>query len=235
MTPTRRTVLRGLLAAPLLGLPLLGVSGLTACTGGPAGPPPPDPAALLRAAAADTAALTSARYAVDVDERVTAVPLRTATGRVTATGDVDGTAVLDQAGRLVEIAFAVVAGTLFLRGPTGGVQQLPAEALTAVYDPRRLLDPAAGLAAALTAAAENGSVQGREDVEGVACWRVAADVDFAALPGIVPGVASRTATTWWIATDAPRLVRAAVDVPSGGALTLTLSEPNAPVAITPPS
>ncbi len=223
------TTLSRLVAAVVLAC------AVTACTGTAPEAAPPPPGDVLRAAATTTSAVTAAGYAIAVDETVTAVPLRSATGRVTAAGDVDGTARLDQAGQLVEVAFVVVGEVLFLQGPTGGYQQLPADVLTSVYDPRQLLDPATGLAAALASAAAgpDARTSGPEDVDGVPCHRVTGPLD--PPPGLVPGVAGPTAATWWVTVDGARLARVSVDVPSGGTITLTLTELPEPVTITPPA
>lgn len=232
---TTLTRLTRAVAAVSIAVALAGAT--VACTGAAPEAAQPPPGDVLRAAATSTAAVTAAGYALAVDETVTSIPLRSATGRVTSAGEVDGTARLDQAGQLVEVAFVVVGGVLHLQGPTGGYQQLPADTVTSVYDPRRLLDPTTGLAAALTTAAADPAARtsGPEDVDGVPCHRVTGPLDLTGLPGLVPGVTGPTAATWWVTVDGARLARVAVDVPSGGTITLTLTELPEPVTITAPA
>lgn len=202
----------------------------------------PAAAELLGRAAGAMQGVTSASYALAVDDKVTVLPVRSAQGKVTAKGEVQGTAAMDQGGPAAELRYVLVGGALYVKGPTGGYQQLPAAAFTSIYDPAAIIDPQKGLAKALTlaAASPGASTEAAEKVAGTDTYRVAATLDLAQVPTVAPAIAAlapatATPVTWWIAADSARVVQARVDVPSGGSMTLTFTDYDAPVTITPPA
>lgn len=230
----------------LLGLiALLGTLGATGCTDdGDAtgsGADRPDAAQLVGKAAAATREIDTLRFALDVDGQIAGISISGADGRLTREGNVEGTAVLTSAGQPVETEFVIVGDTLYLKGPTGGYQQLPASVAASIYDPTKILDDNLGLAA-LVAGASQPVVQGTEKVDGVDAHRLT--VVFAKnnlgvlLPGA--GAAADLPGELWLAADEPnRPIKARVAVPAsggkaGGTVTITLSEFNDPVDITPP-
>jgi lipoprotein LprG len=229
-----------------LGVALaLSALATTACTdddSGGAGGDTPDAAALVSAAAAATREVETVRFTLDVEGTVPGISIRSAEGRLTRAGEVEGTAVLLATGQPVETEFVVVGDTLYLKGPTGGFQKLPASVAASVYDPTKILDDHLGLAA-LVAGATQPAVQDTEDVDGTRAHRV--QVVFAKnnlgvlLPGV--GATADLPGELWLAAEEPnRPLRARVQVPAdggepGGTVTITLSQFNEPVDITPPS
>lgn len=223
--PRRRpSAIAGLLLAVLV---LAGCSGATTEL-----PPGPD---LLGRAGPATAAVRSAHFVVAVDPGLPQVTVRGAEGDLTRAGSARGTARLDQLGQLVEIAFVIVGDDLFLKGPTGGFQKLPAGFASTVYDPSVILDPQRGLAA-LVSTATQPRTEAREDVGGRATYRVAAVLDPAVVGGLVPGLTGPTDGQLWIDAGTSQLLQVRAR-PAGapGAVTLTLSNLDGPVTIAAPA
>jgi lipoprotein LprG len=227
------------LLAPLLAVCAL-LLALTACgAGGPSEPPLPAGQDLLAKSASTMAAVQTAAIDVQVDPALSTLPVRSATGKLTASGDAIGTATLNQGSSPVEFNFVITKGTLYLKGPTGRYQRLPLALAASIYDPTALLNPDRGIAALLRTAT-NGTTQAREDVNGAPAYRVHANLDPALVSAVVPGLAGANSGTVWLDQASSRLLKAQVEVPNpaGGApapVTLTLSDLNAPVTVAPPS
>jgi lipoprotein LprG len=212
---------------------------VTACSVGPAAPALPNATELLSHGADAMRTVRSAAVDIAVEPQVTAVPIRSATGHITADGQAQGTAVLALAGAPLEYQLVVTGGTLYLKGPTGGYNQLPLSSAAALYDPTALLNPDKG-AAALLAAADKGETQGRETVDGVDAYKVAATFPPDKVATLVPGVVMPVPGTVWLDAASNRLVRAELQLPDGqgtkgGPVTVRMSEYDAPVTITPPA
>jgi len=228
----------------LLGVLLLvlAVAGCTGDGGGDDGGDGPDAAGLLRDAAAATREVETVRFTLQVDGEVEGISISNADGRLTKDGEVEGTAVITATGQPVETEFVVVGDTLYLKGPTGGYQELPASVAASIYDPTKILDDNLGLAA-LVAGATQPTLQGREDVDGVDAYRVSVVFAKNNLGILLPGVGATADLPGevWLAADEPnRPLKAKVDVPAngsaaGGTVTITLSEFNNTVDITPPN
>jgi len=219
---------------------LLGVAG---CAGGPAGPPPPPPLPaapeLLASAATAMAQVRTVAVDVAVDPALSSIPVRAATGKLTSAGDAIGTATLSQGTSTVEFNFVITKGVLYLKGATGQYQRLPLALAAGIYDPTALLSADRGVAALLRAAT-NGTTEAREDVNRVPAYRIRATLDPNLVAGIVPGLTGATSGTVWLDQASSRVLKAQIDVPNpaGGApapVTVTLSDFNAPVTVTPPS
>jgi lipoprotein LprG len=230
----------------LLGvMALLVLLGAPACTGrqvgGGAGPgePLPDAAGLLRESAQAMSELNTVSFKLAVDGTVPGIAIRTAEGKLARDGGVKGKAQLDQGSGTSEIEFVIVGDYLYLKGPTGGFQRLPASFAAAVYDPSKILDRNTGVPA-LVAGAGNARTEATEDVDGKPAYRIAVTVPKDKLTVLLPGVTNDLNGQLWVATDNPKWLRKAkMNVPaqSGGtpaSVTMTLSEFNEPVTITPP-
>jgi len=227
------------LLAPLFGVCAL-LLALTGCGGGgPSEPPLPAGPELLAKSASAMAAVRTAAIDVQVDPALSTLPVRSATGKLTASGDAIGTATLNHGSSPVEFNFVITKGTLYLKGPTGRYQRLPLALAASIYDPTALLNPDRGIAALLRTAT-NGTTQAREDVNGVPAYRVHANLDPNLVSAVVPGLAGANSGTVWVDQAGSRLLKAQVEVPNpaGGApapVTLTLADLNAPVTVAPPS
>jgi lipoprotein LprG len=239
MSPGRGRRRTGKVAALITFLGLLGA--LVACTGDrPASDLPAGPDVLDRAADA-MRSVTSARISIDVDPAAAVVPIRSADGALTSTGEADGTAVLALMGSPpLEYRLIVTGGSLYLKGPTGGFNQLPLAATSGIYDPTAILDPERGTAE-LLATAQDAETQARETVDGVESYRVAATFRPERVSALVPGVTSPTPGVVWTDVATSRLVRAELELPpgpdgaAGGPVTVQLTRYNESVSIAAPS
>lgn len=206
---------------------------LPAC-GGDEGEELPDGAQLLSRSAESMRGVDSVAFALDAEgEARNLLPIQSAQGQLTREGDATGTATLEQGGQLSELRFVLIGDTLYLQGPTGGFQQLPARFADTVYDPSVILDPERGVPALLRSG-KKPVTEAREAVGGTEAYRVAATFPGSALSGVLPGVHVDTRSQVWIGADEPRLLQARIPL-SRGAVTVRFSEFDAPVNITPPS
>lgn len=224
--------------AALLGL-LIVVAGLVGCTRKNT-PSEQLPAAdsLLKAAAADMKQVKTVKFDIDAEGTVAGLALRGADGVLVREGDAQGRAQVEQFGTLVELQFIVKGDKMYIKGPTGGYQELPLALASNVYDPSAILDPDRGVAKLLETATE-GKTEAREQVNGVDAYRVVAKLDPLVAGTIVPGVTGDLTGQVWIAAGQPRLLRTSFTVPGsggspGGKVTITLSDFDAPVTISAP-
>ncbi|MGH3985348.1 MAG: LppX_LprAFG lipoprotein [Pseudonocardiaceae bacterium] len=226
--PRRHLRLLALLAALVIAL----ITSCDASTGPSAGLP--DGARLLADSATAMRTVTSARFNVDVQGTAPEIPFQSAQGQLTREGSVKGTVNRNQGGQIVELEVVVLDEQLYLRGVTGPFLKLPASNLTAIYDPRLILDPDRGIAAVLASGTE-ASTEAREQVGGVDSYRV--EVNFPAQPlgALLPGPQDEAKSgTVWIATQDSRLVQARFPA-SDGTVIVRFSEYDLPVEITAPA
>lgn len=224
-------------------LPLLAaIATLVGCTGSDSGPGPPpaqqlpDGAQLLRQSSQAMAQVSTARFTVGVQGTVGGFSLTGAQGQLARQGEAQseaqGSATLAQGGQTAEIRFVITDGFLYLQGPTGGFQQLPAAAASTVYDPSAILDPQRGVPALLSST-RGARTEAREEVGGVDAFRVAAAFPADRVATLVPGATGDLNGQLWVEAEGSRLVQARFPVP-GGIVTVNLSEFDAPVDIVPP-
>lgn len=221
-------------------LVLTAVVLLGACTKNP-GPPAgqlPEAGPLLLASAGALREVKSAHFVLDVRGRPAGIAVRHAEGSLTAAGDAKGTATLDQLGTTVEVEFVIVDQKVYLKGPTGGFQQVPLSMAASVYDPSAILDPQRGVAK-LLAALKDARTEAKEPVGGQDAYRIAVTPAPGALDVLIPGVPEHTTGKLWIAADSKRLLKGEFTVPAsgsdkGGTITITFTDFDAPVSITAP-
>jgi len=160
-----------------------------------------------------------------------------AEGTLTREGDAEGTAQIEQAGTTVDLTFVIVGDKIYIKGPTGGYQELPLSLAATVYDPSAILDPDKGVAKVLTSATDAKTEAG-EAVDGTDAWRVAITANGADLSTIIPGVTGNTPGKVWLGKQDKRLHKAVFTLPAdGGAtgtVTVTFQEFDAPAAIKAP-
>ena len=178
------------------------------------------------------------RFELEVKGKLGGLEVRHAEGVMSRDGRASGTVDLEEAGQLVEFDVIFVRGTVYLKGPTGPFQSVPSELAGTVYDPTDLLNPSKGLARLLETARKPRTL-GRGDVIGTDAFRVSATLDGHVLGPLVPNPVPPTVqATLWIGSDEPHLLRTETTVPAGGGrntdLSLTISDFDAPVDITPP-
>jgi lipoprotein LprG len=222
---------------------LLLMGGLAGCGGksGPTAPPLPAAPDLLARSAAAMSQVKTVVADVLVDPALTDLPVRAAHGTLTAAGDAIGTATLSQGTDNVEFNFVITQGLLYLKGPTGRYQRLPLAFAASIYDPTALLSPDRGIAALLRSAT-NGVTQAREDVNGVAAYKVHATLDPVLVSGVVPGLNGANSGTVWLDAATSHVLKAEIAVPNPAAgktatapVTVALSGFNSPVTVAPPS
>jgi lipoprotein LprG len=227
---------------PVLLSALAAALVLAGCSSGgaPAEQLPPAPQLLTQAADA-MAKVRTVSLDAQVDPKVSGLPVRSAAAKLTAAGDATGTAALNQGGEAIELQFVATKGTLFIKGPTGNWQPIPLALAAGIYDPSALLRPDSGVAALLRTA-RDGVTEASEDVGGRPAYRVRATLDRNALQSIVPGIAADSGVVWLDKADS-RMLKAVVDVPTTAGdpqspkapVTVTLTDFDAPVAVTPPA
>ncbi|HEX4817727.1 MAG TPA: LppX_LprAFG lipoprotein [Nonomuraea sp.] len=199
----------------------------SACSpsGGSELPAGPD---LMTKAAEAMKTVRSASFSISTEGEPN-VPVKKADGRLTATGDADGTITISILGSLQEVTFAVVGDTVHFKGPTGGFQQMTRQQLAQFYDPSVILQPATGVANLLSSATE-------PKVEGVesGSYRVATTFPGQVVGRIIPGVTQDVTGTVWVDQASSRLTKASLPL-QNGTVTVSISDYDAPVTITPPA
>ncbi|MEV0584963.1 LppX_LprAFG lipoprotein [Nonomuraea sp. NPDC050310] len=211
---------------PLALVVLMLLALVAACSGEGALPAGPE---LMKKTAEAMKTVKSATFAITT-EGTPAVPLRKADGRLTTAGDADGTLSVELFGQLTEMSFVLLGDTVYFKGPTGGFQTMTRQTLmhTLSYDPAQILDPAKGLAQILTTAA-NPTVDGEEG----GAYRATAALKQDALKALVPGVNQDVNAQFLIDKATSRINRVTLPL-QGGSATVTLSDYDAAVQITPP-
>jgi lipoprotein LprG len=200
----------------------------------------PDGAGLLKDAAASTADIKTAHFTLTVNGTVPDLPVKNAEGDLTREGGegggAKGTVSMELLGDLFEGEFVLVDKSLYIKGPTGGWNELPASMVTSLYDPAAILDPDRGVAKVL-ASVQNAKTEGTEDIDGVSTYRVTGRVTKDVIASLVPGVDSDVDITFWVRQDGGHQpVKASVKMALEGDPTVdvTLADIDKQVTITAP-
>ncbi|GGS12447.1 lipoprotein LprA [Actinokineospora fastidiosa] len=197
----------------------------------------PDAAQVLREAAEASKTISSAHFTLKVNGSVSAIPVQEADGDLTREGSAKGTVKLTLMGNLFDGEFVLVDDGLYIKGPTGGWQQLPAALTSSLYDPSAILDPARGVPHVL-ANLKDARTEAREDVGGESAFKVTGTATQQDVSGLVPGVTGDTRLTVWVSEETKRPVKASVELAGEGepaTVDLTLSDVDVPVTVTPPA
>jgi lipoprotein LprG len=234
----QRMLLRRLLLGAL-ALATLAVAGCSSDGSTDPAAPLPDGAALLRDATATMRGISSAHFGLRTEGEVSGLSVQSLEGDVTTEGGPSGAAkgsgTMTVGGQLVEVEFVLVDETLYLKGPTGGFQKLPAALGASVYDPSAVLDPERGIAKVL-AGVRNPVTEAREELDGTPAYKVTGTVTGETLAGILPGAPAETHIALWLAEDAGhRPLRASVALPEGAKVEVTLSDVDKTVTVTAPA
>ncbi|GAB3446938.1 LppX_LprAFG lipoprotein [Actinophytocola sediminis] len=223
----------------LLAVLACAAAAATACSSDePAGDLPAG-AGLLEDASATTAKIESAHFTLTVNGEVPGLDVRSAEGDLTREGDggaAKGTVSMNLLGQLFEGEFVLVEDKVWIKGPTGDHQELPASMVANLYDPGAILDPERGVAKVL-AEVQEPVTEGEEDIDGDATYRVKGKVAKDVVASLVPGIDSDVDITFWVLKDGDhRPVKASVAVPADGDPTVdvTLTDVGKQVDITPP-
>lgn len=218
---------------PVLALSAV-VFALVACTPDEARSsetlPPGD--TLVKESAAAMGEIKTTQFLIQAEGEIAGLALRRAEGTLTREGSAKGTAQVEQSGTAVGLEFVIVGDEIHLKGPTGGYQTLPLTLASSVYDPSAILDPDRGIAKVL-GSATGVTTEASEPVDGKDAWRVAATTTGADLAGLIPGMTNSIPARLWIADADKRLLKATFTL-SGGTVTVTFKEFDAPVTISAP-
>ena len=200
----------------------------------------PDGSGLLKESADSTADIKSAHFTLTVNGEVPDLPVKKAQGDLTREGDsggaAKGTVSMELLGDLFEGDFVLVDDSLFIKGPTGGWQKLPASMVRSLYDPAAILDPDRGIANVLDNV-RDAKTEGTDDIDGVSTYRVTGSVTKDVVDKVVPGVDSDVDITFWVRRDGGHQpVKASVKMALKGDPTVdvTLSDIDKQVSITAP-
>lgn len=177
-------------------------------------------------------------FAINVSGSLPGLPLRSADGTLTRSGDAKGKASITEFGATVEASFVIVGSSFYLNAGTGGYQQLPLSEASSIYDPSAILDPNRGVVK-LLATATGPKTEARESVNGTDAYRVALTPDPAAVNILIPGSGAGTTGKIWIDAATHRVVKGVFVIPATGSgspatVTITLDDFDAPANITAP-
>lgn len=197
---------------------------------------------LLEQAAQSVSEITSAHVTLRVTGDLDTLSVRKLEGDLTrASGSVEakGTGKIRVMGQLVSIEFILTGGTLYIKGLTGGFQEIPTATSSTLPDPSAILDPDRGLAKLLRSI-DSAETVGEQEVNGTPTYKVTGTVDSQALEALLPGISGSLQVSVWVAKDpGHRPIRAAVRLSDGEGKTskvvITLSQVNEPVTVRPPS
>ncbi|SEG82837.1 lipoprotein LprG [Nonomuraea solani] len=214
-------MLRKLLIVAVLAL----ASACSSSGGGAELPAGPD---LMKKASEAMKGVKSAGFSIATEGKPK-VPVKKADGRLTAAGDADGSLTLEVLGTLQEVSFALVGDTVHFKGPTGGFQKMTRQQLAQFYDPSVILEPTKGIAQ-LLASATDPKVEALES----GAYRVATTFPAQVVGQIIPGVTQGVNGKVWIEQATSRLTKASLPL-QGGTVTVSFSDYDAPITITPPA
>jgi lipoprotein LprG len=180
----------------------------------------------------------TAHVTIDVTGSISGLVLHRADGQLTRDGKAKGTATVEQSGQTVELDFVIVGSTLYLKGPTGGWQQVPLALASTVYDPSAILDPERGMVK-LMSTARGAKTEAKEQVDGTDAYRIGFTPSDDVMSVLIPGIGSGSAAKVWVAVDSKRLLKATFTLPptstdKGGTATIRFTEYDAPVTINAP-
>jgi lipoprotein LprG len=193
----------------------------------------PDGKKLLSDSATAMRAVHTTHFTISAQGNTPGISLRYADGQLTGQGSAKGTAKMDQGGKIVDEQFVVADSTLYLRGPNGDYQKLPASAGSAMYDPSVILNPDRGVAAVL-ASGKDATTEAREPLAKADTYRVKATFPKESLATLLPGVSKDTKGDVWISAQDSRLVEAQFRQ-GDGLVSVHFSDYDAPVTINPPN
>ncbi len=194
----------------------LAALALAACSGAEESPPADE---TLPDAAAAMAEVANVRFSLAVDGEVEGLAIAAADGVVTSGGEAEGTGVITAMGMDVEVSYVIVGEDAYVKGFTGGYQQIPVGDDMLPYDPTVLLSPDRGVAALLEAY-ESAEPQESEKVDGVDAYRYEVVFDPVAFAEFIPAQGEWNTATVWFDQETSRVVKAEFE--QGGA-TVTLA------------
>ncbi len=201
------------------------------------GPGLPDAGTLLKDGATTASGITSTHFTLKANGTVTGLSVKDIEGDFTKAngGGAKGTGTLELMGQVVDAEFVLVGGSLYVKGPTGGFQQIPQALSSSLYDPSAVLDPQRGIPKVL-AGVQDAKTEAEEDVNGVAAYRITGTVSYDAISGLLPGVNTTAKATIWLDKAAGHgPLKASLSFSDNASVDVTLSDVDKPVTVTPPA
>lgn len=202
-----------------------------------AGGPLPDAATLVKEAATTTADLKSAHLALTADGKIKNLPVKTLDGDLTnqPSTAAKGAATITLLGSDVDVKFVVIDGDLY--GAISGDDYDNYGPAEKIYDVGAILDPHRGLANMLSTLTD-AHADGRETINGQQTVRVTGKAPADAVNKLASQLKATDALpcTVWIQEGGDHdLVQAKLEPSSDTAITMTLSNWNAPVTVEKPA
>jgi lipoprotein LprG len=196
-----------------------------------------DASALLKESSEATKNIQSAHFTLKVNGEIEGLSVHNADGDLNKAGAAKGKVNMELLGNLFEGEFVLVDNTIYIKGPTGPYQQLPAALISSVYDPAAILNPDKGISKVL-ASVQNPRLEGTETVNGQSTNKVTGRASKDVVSSIVPGVNSDVDITFWLRQDNKQPVKAEAKLPGKdnkpASVEVTLSDVDKPVTITKP-
>jgi lipoprotein LprG len=216
--------------------PLLLLLSLVACSSSSGSAALPDGRQLLNKSSEAMKSVKTVAFTIETEGKPP-VQVKRANGDLTREGDAQGTIQIEVLGTLQELNFVLSGDTVHFKGPTGPYQKMSRSALAKLYDPSAILSADKGVAS-LLASASDAHTEAVEKIGGADAYRVAATLSQQVLAPLLPGVAQGVNGRVWVDKATSRLLKA--DLPLGrgdasGTVTVTLTDYDAPVTITPPA
>lgn len=211
-----------------LVLSALALVAVSACSGEEA----PSADDLIPDAASAMAEVESVRFDLAVDGEVPGFDVKAADGVVIADGSAEGTGTLTAFGMDVEAEYVIIGEDAWVKGPTGGFQQIPVGDEMLPYDPTILLDPDRGVAALLEAV-EIAEPRDSEKVDGVDAYQYEVVLDPAVFAEFLPSEGDWNTATVWFDQETARVVKAQF-AQNDATVTLLLSDYDESVTIEAP-
>ena len=159
-----------------------------------------------------------------------AVPVKRAEGNLTSETEAKGSLQIEVLGSLQEFEFVLLKDAAYVKGATGGFQKWTRQQVLAIYDPSTVLT---GVPELLSTATDAHTVAA-EKVGDADAYKVGLTMSQQVLAKLVPGVNQGVNGTVWVAKADNRLAK--IELPlSGGTVTVTLDDYDAPVTVSAPA
>lgn len=200
---------------------------VSACSSGGGGAALPSGPDLMKKSVEAMKTVKTASFSIATEGKPKVV-VRKADGRLTSTGDADGTISVDLGGGLQELQFVLLGDTVYYKGPTGGFAKMTRQQLAMFYDPSIILDPAKGISQLLSTTKDP-----RVEAEEGGAYRVATTFSGQTLGTLVPGLTQDVKGQVWIDKATSRLTKISLPL-TDGTVTVSFSDYDAEVKITPP-
>jgi lipoprotein LprG len=234
--PTRRTV-RALAAAACLAALAFSMSACSNKSSPTQQGPLPAGADLMSKSETAMSSVQTVHFVLIIDGSLPNIPISKADGDLTKGGDAKGTATVSVLGSKIETEFVIAGGQYYIKGPTGGFQQV-GDAAAVGFDPSSILDPTRGMVH-LMQTATGVTTQSKESVNGRDAYKLSATADPTAVAALIPGASGNIPGELWIDASTYQVLQGTFQLPGSNGktvpVTIQLSNFDAPVTISAPT